>query len=96
MTRRTPNLELQKLDFLDMSPEDANRLQLKSDDRIRIVNRYGEATLSLRVTANQRPGELFASFQNPEIHLNRVTSAHRDRFVKTPEYKVTAVRIEKV
>ena len=96
MTRRTPNLELQKLDFLDMSLEDANRLQLKSDERVRIVSRYGEAMLSLRVTPIQRPGELFASFQTPDIHLNRVTSAHRDRFVKTPEYKVTAVRIEKV
>ena len=26
---------------------------------------------------------------------NRVTSHHRDRYVKSPEYKVTAVKIEK-
>ena len=30
-----------------------------------------------------------------EVFLNRVTSPHRDRYAKSPEYKVTAVRIEK-
>ena len=40
-----------------------------------------------------KPGELFATFHNAEVFLNRVTSGHRDRYVKSPEYKVTAVRI---
>jgi predicted molibdopterin-dependent oxidoreductase YjgC len=31
-----------------------------------------------------------------EVFLNRVTSPHRDRYVKSPEYKVTAVKIERV
>jgi formate dehydrogenase major subunit len=37
---------------------------------------------------------LFATFHTAEVFLNRVTSPHRDRYVKSPEYKVTAVRIE--
>lgn len=96
MTRRTPNAELQESDYLDISPGDADRLQLKDDERIRIYSRYGEATMPLRISPTIRSGELFASFQTAEIFLNHVTSPHRDRYVKTPEYKVTAVRIEKV
>jgi predicted molibdopterin-dependent oxidoreductase YjgC len=33
----------------------------------------------------------FAPFHFADIFLNRVTSPHRDRYVKSPEYKVTAV-----
>jgi len=95
MTRRTPNSELQESDYLDISPADADRLQLKTDERVRIRSRYGEATMPLRVSPSVHPGELFASFQTAEFFLNRVTSPHRDRYVKTPEYKVTAVRIER-
>jgi formate dehydrogenase major subunit len=39
-------------------------------------------------------GELFATFQSPDAWVNHVTSMQRDRFVQTPEYKLTAVRID--
>jgi hypothetical protein len=41
-------------------------------------------------------GELFATFHTPAVFLNQVTSPHRDRHTLTPEYKVTAVRIDKL
>jgi formate dehydrogenase major subunit len=37
---------------------------------------------------------LFSTFQSPEVFVNRLTGRHRDRFVHTPEYKITAVRID--
>ena len=95
MTRRTPNLELLSTDYLDMAPEDAERLQLGTGERVRIRSRHGEAIMPIRISSAVRPGELFATFHAAEIFLNRVTSPHRDHYVKTPEYKVTAVRIEK-
>ena len=43
-----------------------------------------------------RPGELFATFHTPDVFLNHVISGRRDRFVGTPQYKVTAVRVEPI
>jgi hypothetical protein len=31
-----------------------------------------------------------------EVFLNKVTSPYRDRYVLAPEYKVTAVKIERL
>lgn len=38
------------------------------------------------------PGQRFATFSDPDSHLNRVTGPHRDRVTNTPEYKRTMVR----
>lgn len=54
---------------------------------------YGSAVLPLRITDTVKPGELFTSFHRPDLFVNRVTSLYRDRLVKSPEYKVTAVRV---
>lgn len=94
MTRRTPNLELHPSDTLDMAPEDAGRLGLREGERVRVRSRTGSAELPVRVTPAVKTGELFASFHSTEVFLNRITGPHRDRFVLTPEYKLTAVRVE--
>jgi formate dehydrogenase major subunit len=38
---------------------------------------------------------LFTTFHRPELFVNRLTSPVRDRQVHAPEYKVTAVRVER-
>ena len=40
------------------------------------------------------PGVVFCTFTDPSAEVNRITGPHRDRRTHTPEYKVTAVRIE--
>jgi formate dehydrogenase major subunit len=95
MTGRTANSKLRPSDTLDISPDDAARLHLENGQRVRIRSRYGEATLPVRITSAVRPGELFATFHAADVFLNHVTSPHRDRYVKSPEYKVTAVQVEK-
>src|SRR5437867_9622778 len=75
MTRRTPNLELLPTDYLDIASEDAQRLQLKSGERVRIRSRYGEAIMPVRISSAVRPGEVFATFHTAEIFLNRLTSS---------------------
>jgi formate dehydrogenase major subunit len=96
MTMRTANVMLRPADLVDISSEDAKRLNLEDREGVRIRSRYGEATLPIRIMSTVKPGELFATFHTAEVFLNRVTSPHRDRYVKSPEYKVTAVSIEKV
>ncbi len=95
MTLRTKNIVLRPCDVLDISPADAERLGLKNGERVKITSRYGDAELPINITPAVKKGELFATFHTPQVFLNNVTSAYRDRHVKTPEYKITAVRIEK-
>jgi formate dehydrogenase major subunit len=95
MTGRTPNSDLQPTDYLDICRPEAERLQLENGQTVRVCSRYGEALMPIRITSTVKAGELFATFHFADIFLNRVTSPHRDRYVKSPEYKVTAVRIEK-
>jgi formate dehydrogenase major subunit len=94
MTMRTADVKLRPVDLLDISSDDAKRLDLNDGECVHIRSRYGEAILPIRITSTVKPGELFATFHTAEVFLNRVTSPHRDRYVKSPEYKVTAVRIE--
>jgi formate dehydrogenase major subunit len=94
MTSRTANTLLRAHDCLDISTEDSERLGLSDGQHVRICSRYGETILPIKIQDSVRPGELFATFHTPEVFLNYVTSPHLDKFVSTPEYKVTAVRLE--
>jgi formate dehydrogenase major subunit len=96
MTQRTLNTKLFSTDFLYISESDAEALELTDDEKIRLISRYGEAILPIRISDRVSHGELFATFHDTRVFLNRVTSPHRDRFVQSPEFKVTAVRIEKL
>lgn len=95
MTMRTPNVELHPTDFLMISPEDAVGLGLADGEAVQMSSAYGAVRLPLRVTRQVRRGELFSTFHDPSIFLNYATSKHRDRFTQAPEFKVTAVRIDK-
>lgn len=94
MTARTANSQLRPHDTLDLSPEDAARLDIEAGTALRITSRHGSVVLPARIDARVAPGQLFASFHDPARFVNEVTSAVRDRRVSAPEYKVTCVRVE--
>ena len=94
MTRRTGNDQLRPADLVDVAEADAQELRLRDGQRVRVRSRYGHAELPVRINPAMRRGELFATFATVEAFLNQVTSPHRDRVTLTPEYKVTAVRLE--
>lgn len=96
MTSRTANQQLRPHDTLDIAPTDARALGIVEGERLRVVSRRGAAVLPARLDERLRPGQLFATFHEPASALNRLTSDVRDRRVGTPEYKVTAVRVEKI
>lgn len=96
MTQRTNNVKLRPSDLLEINPFDAERLSFKDGEIVNLQSIYGEAKIPLHINRKVKKGELYATFHNTEIFLNKLTGAHRDRLVKTPEYKVTAVRIDKI
>jgi formate dehydrogenase major subunit len=95
MTGRTRNNELRPTDVLDISPDDAEPLDVHDGELVRVVSRYGSAVLPVHPNAAIRPGQLFATFQQPKVFLNALTGPHRDDVTGTPEYKMTAVRLER-
>jgi formate dehydrogenase major subunit len=94
MTIQTRNTRLRPTDTLDVAPHDADRLGIASGTRVRVQSRYGSVTMTARVTDVVKEGQVFATFHDPRIALNRLIGPIRDRLVQTPEYKVTAVRVQ--
>jgi formate dehydrogenase major subunit len=96
MTGRAKTVHFQANDSLHISPEDARALGVATGQHVRVRSHYGTALLPAIVTSTVMPGQVFATFQSSDQWINRVTSLNRDRFVSTPEYKVTAVQVESV
>lgn len=96
MTGRTASTVLRPTDLLEMAPADATRLSLRDGEQVRLMSRYGAAVLPLHASGRIKPGELFATFHTADVFLNHVIGPHRERFAGTPEYKVTAVKVERV
>ncbi len=96
MTRRSLTNELRTTDTLDIAAPDAARLGVGDGHLVEVTSRHGTTVLPIRVSAAVRAGEVFATFSDPESHVNRLTGPYRDRVTNTPEYKRTMVRIEPV
>jgi formate dehydrogenase major subunit len=96
MTGRTRNNELRPSDLLDVSADDAVSVGVLDGEQVRVVSQYGAAVLPVRVSPQVGRGQLFATFQTKEFLVNAIIGANRDSVTSTPEYKVTAVRLERV
>ena len=94
MTMRTATAKLRATDTLDIAPADAARLKIADGTTVRVHSRYGAVRIKARLSPAIAPGELFATFHDVRVGLNRLTGPHRDNVVHAPEYKVTAVRVE--
>jgi formate dehydrogenase major subunit len=95
MTRRTRLRELAAEDLLEIHPADAEGLALTEGDPVRVESRHGAFILRAHPTDRVRPGEPFATFHAAAAFVNRATGLGRDAVTGTPEYKVTAVRLQK-
>jgi formate dehydrogenase major subunit len=95
-TRRTRIMELVDQSELEMNPTDANRLGLRTGQRVKVASARSETILPVKVSARVAPGQLFTSFHFPEINLNALLSSSADEASRCPEYKVSTVRLEKL
>jgi formate dehydrogenase major subunit len=94
MTNRSKAGESRPTDTLSISAVDGERLGVSDGQMVRVRSRYGDLRIATKIDGTVTPGQLFATFQLPQAWVNNLTSDHRDRFVDTPEYKVTAVCVE--
>ncbi|MBK5292282.1 MAG: formate dehydrogenase subunit alpha [Acidobacteriia bacterium] len=96
MTMRTPNVFWRPQDTLDLVRDDADRYGVREGERVRVLSRYGQTELPVRITEGLPRGQAFATFHSAGTAVNAVTGPSRDPQTCTPEYKVTAIRIEKL
>lgn len=97
MTRRARGLlEVYPESLVEISPDDAARLGLNGEDRVRVTSRRGEMTARAIITERVSAGLVFANFHFPgEQNANNLTIAALDPVAKIPEYKVCAVKVER-
>ena len=98
LTRRVQGLlELAPRLEIAVNPVDARRLGFGEGGALRVISRRGELSGYAHVTEAVRPGALFVPFVKlADSAANFLTNSAHDPTSKIPEYKVCAVRIEKV
>jgi len=95
MTRRSKKLHSEvPTAYIEIHPDDAQRIGLNDGRRVRVVSRRGEIVLGARITKRIKPGIVFIPFHFAEAAANALTHAALDPVAKIPEYKVCAVRVE--
>ena len=97
MTRTSPSLHAEMTEgYVEINPRDAEQLGVKENHIVKVTSRRGE--IETKVTITSRVGEkvVFIPFHFAEAAANILTNAALDPTAKIPEYKVCAVRVEKV
>ena len=81
----------------EMHPRLAERHGIATGDIVRVTSRRGSMTLPAKVVATIRPDTIFIPYHwAGRRAANQLTNRALDPLSKIPEYKVSAVRIERV
>lgn len=82
--------------WVEMNARDAKKLHVHHGDYVRVVSRRGSIEhIILRVTETVAPGQVFIPFHFSEANANNLTLSACDPISREPNYKQSAVRIEK-
>ncbi len=82
---------------IDLSPADAQTLEVADGESVRVVSRRGAVVAPVRIDTGLRPGLAFMTFHFPdEVDVNRITIDAVDPKSGTAEFKASAVRVERV
>jgi formate dehydrogenase (NADP+) alpha subunit len=97
MTRKVAGLnQMRDREWLEMHPGDADNLGVEDGEMVRITSRRGSVQACVRTTYQALPGVVAMDFHFAEAPVNRLTNPMYDPISKIPEYKVCAVRVEKL
>jgi assimilatory nitrate reductase catalytic subunit len=82
--------------WVEMNPRDARGLRLTPQDTVDVVSRRGRIrNVELRLTETVAPGQVFVPFHYAEANANQVTQSEFDPYSREPNYKQSAVRVER-
>jgi predicted molibdopterin-dependent oxidoreductase YjgC len=88
---------LRRGETLDIAPEDAQRLDVRTGDLVRITSRRGSIVAPAHIDNGLRAGLVFMTFHfQDEVRVNLLTIDATDPRSGTAEFKACAVRVEPV
>ena len=94
MTRRVKAIESHAgLPYIEISPEDAKKLNIRDGETVTVSSRRGELDVRARITRKISAGVVFIPMHYHEAAANILTIDSLDPKVKIPELKVCAVNI---
>jgi formate dehydrogenase major subunit/formate dehydrogenase alpha subunit len=97
MTMREDGITDKQVDpFVEIAAEDASALGVDEGDWLRLVSRRGDLEARARVSDRVYPGLVWMALHFAEAKVNWLTHDVGDSLIGTPEYKVSAVRLERV
>ena len=97
MTRRTSTLDREvPAAYIEMNPQDAERLKVQNGEQVRVSSRRGKIEIPIKITEKVKKGSVFIPFHFREAAANVLTNPAVDPVAKIPEYKICAVKIEKL
>ena len=94
-TRRTANVVWHDEDRLEIHPWDAENRGINDGDLVTITSRIGETALRALISERMQPGVVYTTFHHPDSGANVVTTEFADWATDCPEYKVTAVQVNR-
>jgi len=94
-TRRTANVVWFDEDVLEIHPWDAENRGIRDGDLVTLSSRAGETALHARLAERMQPGVVYTTFHFPGSAVNVVTTEFADWATDCPEYKVTAVQVQR-
>jgi formate dehydrogenase major subunit len=95
-TRRTANIAWHEEDRIEIHPHDAEQRGIRDGDFVAIKSRAGQTVLRALSTERMQPGVVYTTFHYPGSGANVITTDNSDWATNCPEYKVTAVQLQKV
>ncbi|MNH97377.1 Assimilatory nitrate reductase catalytic subunit [compost metagenome] len=97
-TRRTDGLNKKApVPVAEIHPWLAGKIGLAVGDRIRITSRRGTLVFQVKVTEGIQPRTVFVPFHwGDELSINRLTNDALDPISRMPEFKICAVKVERV
>ncbi len=97
MTRRSPSLNKEVEEgFAEINPRQAKELGIIQGERIKVFSRRGEIEIKADLSERMEGNTIFIPFHFVESAANRLTNPVFDPIAQIPEFKVCAVKIEKV
>lgn len=82
--------------YVEIHPADAERLSISDGEMLKVSSRRGSIVLKARVIKSPDVGVVFIPFHFKEAAANVLTNPVYDPICKVPEFKVCAVKIEKL
>jgi len=99
MTRRVPILhKAMPRAYVELHPEDAEKLGIRNGERVRLVSRRGRIEIEAAIDLRGRPvpGQVFVPFFDEALLINELTLDAFCPISKQPDYKKCAVRVERL